>query len=85
MPPEALTPGGWPKALLREALAGLLPDEVRWRPWAVPHELLYVNVLCAGCRARECPVVGHPCLKGVHVDEVLGAVERLVANQAVAA
>src|SRR6185436_16389442 len=34
---------------------------VRWRPWRVPHELLYVNVLCAGCRARVCPVVGHPC------------------------
>jgi ADP-heptose:LPS heptosyltransferase len=51
---------------------------VRWRPWQVPHELLYVNVLCAGCRARRCPVVGHPCLKGVHPEDVLGAVDRLV-------
>ncbi len=41
---------------------------VRWRPWGVPHELLYVDVLCAGCRARVCPVVGHPCLKGVGVE-----------------
>jgi ADP-heptose:LPS heptosyltransferase len=57
---------------------------VRWRPWAVPHELLYVDVLCAGCRARECPVVGHPCLKGVHVDDVLAAVERLVTREVVA-
>ena len=57
---------------------------VRWRPWRVPHELLYVNVLCAGCRARVCPVVGHPCLKGVRVDAVLDAVERL-AREAVAA
>jgi ADP-heptose:LPS heptosyltransferase len=57
---------------------------VRWRPWGVPHELLYVHVLCAGCRARECPVVGHPCLKGVHVDEVLAAVERLTSKRAVA-
>ena len=51
---------------------------VRWRPWGVPHELLYVDVLCAGCRARVCPVVGHPCLKGVGVSEVVDAVERLV-------
>jgi ADP-heptose:LPS heptosyltransferase len=64
--------------------APTVPPE-RWRPWAVAHELLHVNVLCAGCRARTCPVVGHPCLKGVTVDDVLGAVERLVPNKAVAA
>lgn len=50
---------------------------VRWRPWRVPHELLYVDVPCAGCRARECPVKGHPCLAGVTVDDVVEAVERL--------
>jgi ADP-heptose:LPS heptosyltransferase len=52
---------------------------VRWRPWQVAHELLYVDVPCAGCRARECPVPGHPCLGGVGVDEVLAAVGRLAA------
>jgi len=57
---------------------------VRWRPWRVPHELLHVDVPCAGCRARECPVAGHPCLGGVSVDEVVAAVERL-APLAVAA
>jgi len=50
---------------------------VRWRPWSVPHELLYVDVPCAGCRARTCPVPGHPCLGGVEVTDVLAAVERL--------
>jgi ADP-heptose:LPS heptosyltransferase len=50
---------------------------VRWRPWKVAHELLYVDVPCAGCRARVCPVPGHPCLGGVTVDDVLAAVERL--------
>jgi ADP-heptose:LPS heptosyltransferase len=50
---------------------------VRWRPWRVPHELLYVDVPCAGCRARECPVPGHPCLGGVEVDDVVAAVRRL--------
>lgn len=51
----------------------------RWRPWAVPHELLFVEVPCAGCRARTCPVAGHPCLEGVTVGEVQAAVERLAA------
>jgi ADP-heptose:LPS heptosyltransferase len=50
---------------------------VRWRPWRVPHELLFVDVPCAGCRARRCPVPGHPCLGGVEVADVLSAVDRL--------
>jgi ADP-heptose:LPS heptosyltransferase len=49
----------------------------RWRPWRVPHVLLDVDVPCAGCRARECPVPGHPCLSGVGVEDVLAAVDRL--------
>jgi ADP-heptose:LPS heptosyltransferase len=58
---------------------------VRWRPWRVPHELLYVDVPCAGCRARECPVPGHPCLGGVSVDDVVAAVGRLAPLPEVAA
>jgi ADP-heptose:LPS heptosyltransferase len=50
---------------------------VRWRPWKVPHELLYIDVPCAGCRARVCPIPGHPCLGGVAVADVVAAVERL--------
>jgi ADP-heptose:LPS heptosyltransferase len=58
---------------------------VRWRPWRVPHELLHADVPCAGCRARVCPVEGHPCLGMVAVEDVLRAVERLapVALEAV--
>jgi ADP-heptose:LPS heptosyltransferase len=51
---------------------------VRWRPWRVRHELLHIDVPCAGCRARVCPVAGHPCLGGVEVSDVVAAVERLV-------
>jgi ADP-heptose:LPS heptosyltransferase len=59
---------------------------VRWRPWGVPHELLHVDVPCAGCRARDCPVPGHPCLAGVTVPAVVEAVERLApAREAVPA
>ncbi|HEX8101849.1 MAG TPA: glycosyltransferase family 9 protein, partial [Solirubrobacteraceae bacterium] len=50
---------------------------VRWRPWRVPQELLFVDVPCAGCRARVCPVEGHPCLGGVEVADVVAAVDRL--------
>jgi ADP-heptose:LPS heptosyltransferase len=57
---------------------------VRWRPWKVPHELLYKPVPCAGCRARVCPVPGHPCVEDVAVEDVIAAVNRL-APQAVAA
>jgi ADP-heptose:LPS heptosyltransferase len=56
---------------------------VRWRPWQAPHELLFVDVPCAGCRARECPVDGHPCLGGVTVEDAAGAVERLAPVGAV--
>jgi len=59
---------------------------VRWRPWRVPHELLYADVPCAGCRAHVCPVEGHPCLGRITVEDVIGAVDRLapVALEAVA-
>ncbi|RKQ93902.1 ADP-heptose:LPS heptosyltransferase [Solirubrobacter pauli] len=57
---------------------------VRWRPWRVPHELLFVDVPCAGCRARVCPVEGHPCLNGVTVDAVVDAVQRLAPKAVLA-
>jgi ADP-heptose:LPS heptosyltransferase len=48
----------------------------------VPHELLYRDVPCAGCRARECPVPGHPCVGDVEPEAVAAAVERLAAGRA---
>jgi ADP-heptose:LPS heptosyltransferase len=51
---------------------------VRWRPWGVPHVLLgRQDISCAGCRARVCPVAGHPCLATVSVDEVRRALDVL--------
>jgi hypothetical protein len=47
----------------------------------VPHVLLgdqYIE--CAGCRARTCPVPGHPCLERVTVEEVLEAVSVLIRD-----
>jgi histidinol-phosphate phosphatase family protein len=54
---------------------------VRWRPWRVPHVLLGdQDVSCRGCRARECPVPGQPCLAPVGPDDVVAAVERLLSG-----
>jgi ADP-heptose:LPS heptosyltransferase len=49
----------------------------RWRPWRVPQRVLFVDVPCAGCRARTCPVPGHPCLGGIAVEDVVAAVGAL--------
>ncbi len=51
---------------------------VRWRPWRVPQVLLGDQfAACAGTRARECPVAGHPCLASVTAEQVMRAVDRL--------
>jgi ADP-heptose:LPS heptosyltransferase len=53
----------------------------RWRPWGVPHELLHQEVPCAGCRAKQCPVPGHPCLAEVEPLAVAEALDRLVERR----
>ncbi len=55
---------------------------VRWRPWRVDHVLLgRQDIGCGGCRARTCPVPGHPCIDEVPVGEVTDAVEKLAARR----
>ncbi|MDB5064838.1 MAG: glycosyl transferase, family 9, partial [Chloroflexi bacterium] len=56
---------------------------VRWRPWRVDHRLLGDQAIaCRGCRARVCPVPGHPCVDTVPVAEVVAAVEELAPRPA---
>lgn len=56
---------------------------VRWRPWGVPHVLLgRQDAACAGTRARECPVPGHPCLDGVPPGDVSSAIDALLGEVA---
>ena len=59
----------------------------RWAPWGVPTVLLGDHdIACRHCRARVCPVAGHPCLSSVPVEAVVEAVDRLApAGAAVAA
>ncbi|GHF59795.1 glycosyl transferase [Streptomyces mashuensis] len=60
--------------------APVVPAE-RWAPYGVPHVLLGdERAPCAGSRARECPVPGHPCLAGVSPGDVLAAVEKLTGR-----
>jgi ADP-heptose:LPS heptosyltransferase len=54
----------------------------RWHPWGVRHCLLGdQEITCAGCRARVCPVPGHPCLSSVSPEAVIAAVDELVDKQ----
>ncbi|HEX2275205.1 MAG TPA: glycosyltransferase family 9 protein [Acidimicrobiales bacterium] len=54
----------------------------RWRPWAVPSRLLgHQDIGCAGCRARACPIPGHPCLGTVAAADVVTAVDDLAPRR----
>lgn len=68
-----------------EAFAPVVPAH-RWRPWRVPHVLLgTLDISCAGCRARTCPIPGQPCLAPFTADNVLNAVAELCGSGAIAA
>ena len=50
----------------------------RWAPYGVTTVVLGDQQSpCAGTRARECPVPGHPCLSDVPVADVMAAVARM--------
>lgn len=50
-----------------------------WRPFGVPVVVFgRTDTPCAGTRARECPVAGHPCLADVPPGDVADAVAALV-------
>ena len=53
-------------------------DPGAWRPWGVPHRLLgRLDIGCAGCRSRVCPLADQPCLAEVEPEDVVAAVEEL--------
>ena len=47
--------GGWPKAILRRATAGLLPDEVRWRRGREHLGWAFTWALVEQTRGTACP------------------------------
>jgi hypothetical protein len=47
-----------------------------------PHVLLGdQRIACAGCRAVDCPVRGHPCVETVAVEAVVAAVDGLLTRR----
>jgi heptosyltransferase III len=68
-----------------EAFAPVVPSH-RWSPWGVPHVLLGdLDIACAGCRSRVCPVLGQPCLAPFTVPNVLDALDEVCSPRAVPA
>ncbi|EFC84533.1 glycosyltransferase family 9 protein [Parafrankia sp. EUN1f] len=62
--------------------APTVPAE-RWAPYTDRRVVLGdLDIDCAGCRARLCPVPGHPCLSTVTVGDVLTAVEAMTRGTA---
>ncbi|MBD8062062.1 glycosyltransferase family 9 protein [Actinomycetaceae bacterium Sa1BUA1] len=62
----------------------VVPAE-RWAPYGVPTIVLGDQLAaCAGTRARECPVPGHPCLTGIRPQQVVDAVASLVPQEVMA-
>lgn len=59
-------------------------------PWRVPHRVLNADVPCRNCYRSVCDQPGHPCLRGVSVDDAVAAAQALLrgrtrtARQAVA-
>jgi ADP-heptose:LPS heptosyltransferase len=54
---------------------------VRFSPWMVPYAVFGdASIACAGCRARVCPMPGHPCLREVTPERVAAAVMTFVRD-----
>lgn len=54
----------------------------RWAPYGVPVAMLGdQHAPCRGSRARECPVVGHPCLDSISPEQVVTVAEELGAGR----
>ncbi|WP_322025137.1 glycosyltransferase family 9 protein [Burkholderia sp. BCC1977] len=47
-------------------------------PWKVPNRVLNVDVRCRYCDRSVCDQPGHPCLRGVGVDDVVDAARMLL-------
>jgi ADP-heptose:LPS heptosyltransferase len=55
-----------------------------WFPWGAGHEVIYHRTECWGCDLDVCTDHGTECLKSIRPAEVLGAVHRVLARNAVA-
>jgi heptosyltransferase III len=49
-----------------------------WDPFGGLHTIVRHSVPCAGCRFTSCPLVGHPCMTGIAVENVWNAIVPLI-------
>jgi ADP-heptose:LPS heptosyltransferase len=47
----------------------------RWDPLGTGNIVIRKSVACAGCMLTRCNVEGHPCMRGISVDEVWAAAQ----------
>ena len=52
----------------------------RWSPYGAGHEMLRVEVPCAGCMQQNCPLENQ-CLTGISPEAVLAACGRILATE----
>ncbi|MFC1560955.1 glycosyltransferase family 9 protein [Candidatus Latescibacterota bacterium] len=62
------------------ALYGGRVNPGHWEPLGQGHRVLRSVVPCAGCRLRNCPIQGHPCMTQITVEEVWEAIMQLELN-----
>jgi len=54
----------------------------QWSPLGSDHILLRHPVPCSGCGLKFCPIPDHPCMTGISVDRVWGAMQEILARTA---
>jgi ADP-heptose:LPS heptosyltransferase len=62
------------------AIYGEKNNPGHWFPLGDGHSVLWHRVECAGCRAFECPVSGHPCISGITVEAVWSQYQNYVTQ-----
>lgn len=63
-----------------QAFAPVVPAH-RWRPWGVSHvQFGTLDIGCAGCRSRDCPVPAQPCLRPFTAAAVVRALDALIGQ-----
>jgi ADP-heptose:LPS heptosyltransferase len=52
----------------------------QWYPLGNGYVLLSEPVECAGCALFQCPIPGHPCMKGISVDSAWDSLKVFISN-----
>lgn len=55
-------------------------DPDLWKPCGLNVRILSQPVPCSFCEEKQCPVPGHPCLRGITVEQVFKAGKELVTG-----